>query len=67
MAFLASIISNFLLSLFTKLTEVFSKYLVKRNEKNKSDQTADEAKKKMDNAKTGKEIDDAADDTLGGI
>lgn len=67
MSFLASIISNFLLSLFSKLTDLLSKYIAKKADKNKSDKAADDAKAKMDKAKTAEEIDNASDDTLSGV
>jgi hypothetical protein len=67
MSFLASIISNFILSLFTKLAALLDKYIRKQADKKKSDKTADEAREKMDKAKTSEEIDESADDTLSGV
>jgi len=67
MAFLTKLITDLVLSLLSKLTVFLKNLIAKKVDKNKSDKIADDAKSVMDKAKTAKEIDEAADETLGGI
>jgi hypothetical protein len=66
-AFLIKLITAIIFPLIDKLWDVVNAYLEKQAQKKKDDKAADDAKSKMDKAKTAKEIDEASDDTLSGI
>lgn len=61
------IIQAIVFPLVDKLWDKFNDYLEREKSKKKDSEAAEAARQKMEEAKTAKEVDEKADDTLSGI